>query len=104
MIASVPEKTYPPKCTAVNQLMDQGIITATKLNYRRELLDVKVTTTMLVAGTLRAQAEEHERIAGTMELAERHHSHMLDAEDLLKFSWRNNTQKTLDRYVCIENI
>ena len=40
--------------------MAQGIIAATKLNYRKELLDVKVST-MRGAETLRAQAKDRAR-------------------------------------------
>ena len=49
--------------------MDMGIIAATKLNYRRELLDMKVST-MGVAATLRAQAKQRNMAAGTAGLGE----------------------------------
>ena len=61
--------TYPPNCTSVRQPMDMGIIAATKLNYRRELLDMKVST-MGVAATLRAQAKQRNMAAGTAGLGE----------------------------------
>ena len=92
--------TYPPNCTSVHQLKAQGIIAATKLNYRKELLDVKVST-MRVEETLRAQAKERKMVAGTMGLAEGHHPHMLDAADLLKLARDNITQKTIARYVYL---
>lgn len=90
--------TYPPNCTRVHQPMDMGIIAATKVIYRRELLSVKVST-MLVAETLRAQAKERNMARGTAGLAEGHHPHMLDAADLLKLAWGQITQKTIARYV-----
>ena len=62
---------YPPNCTSVHQPMDQGIIAATKLNYRKGLLDVKVST-MRVAERFRAQAKERKMVVGTMGLAEGH--------------------------------
>lgn len=34
--------TYPPNCTSVHQPMDMEIIAATKLNYRREMLGMKM--------------------------------------------------------------
>ena len=82
--------TYRPNCTSIHQPMDQWIIAATKLNYRKELLDVKVST-MRVAETRRVQAKERKMVAGTMGLAEGHHPHMLDAADLLKLTWDNIT-------------
>lgn len=48
---------YPPNCTSVYLPMDTEIIAATKLIYRRQLLDVKAST-MLVAATLCARAKE----------------------------------------------
>ena len=94
--------TYPPNCISVHQPMDQGIIAATKLNYRRrELLDVKVST-MLVAETLCTQAKERKMVGGTMGLAEGHHPHILDAADLLKLAWGSIAQKTIARYINIK--
>lgn len=89
--------TYPPNCTSVHQPMDMGIIAATKVIYRKELLSVKVST-MLVAETLRAQAKERKMARGTMGLAEGHHPHVLDAADLIKLAWGQITQKTIARY------
>ena len=60
---------YPPNCPSVHQPMDQRIVAATELNYRKELHDVKVST-MRVAETLRAQAKERKMVVGTMGLAE----------------------------------
>ena len=37
-------KCLPPLCTAVHQPMDLGVIAKTKVNYRKELLDVKAST------------------------------------------------------------
>ena len=91
---------YPPNCTSIHQPMDQGIIAATELNYRKELHDVKVST-MRVAETLRAQAKERKMVVGTMGLAEGHHPYMLAAADLLKLVWDNITQKTTARYVYL---
>ncbi|CAN0369980.1 unnamed protein product [Ascophyllum nodosum] len=87
---------YPPNCTSIHQPMDQGIIAATELNYRKELHDVRVST-MRVAETLRAQAKERKMVVGTMGLAEGHHPYMLAAADLLKLVWDNITQKTTAR-------
>ena len=88
---------YPPNCTSVHQPMDQGIIAATKVLYRKKLLDGKLST-MLVAPTLRAEAKKREMTPGTAELAEGHHPHMLDAADLLKSSWSSITAQTIARY------
>ena len=70
--------------------MDQGIIAATKLNYRKESLVVNVST-MRVAETLRAQAKERKMVTETRGFAEGHRPDMLDAADLLKLSWDNIT-------------
>lgn len=93
--------TYPPNCTSVHQPMDMGIIYATKLIYRRELLSVKVST-MGVAETLRAQAKERKMARGVAGLAEGHHPHVLDAADLLKRAWDQVTQKTIARYSTLK--
>lgn len=90
--------TYPPNFTSVHQPMDQGIIAASKLNYRSELLNIKAST-MLVAGTLRDEAKERRMVAGTMRLAEGHHPHLLDAAELLKRAWDVVSQKTIARSV-----
>ena len=79
-------KTYPPGCTSVHQPMDQGIIAKLKLMYRKELLDVKAST-MLVDGTLRAQAKHRKMKVGTVGLAEGHHPHVRNAVELLKKGW-----------------
>ena len=78
--------------------MDQGIIAATKLNYRKELLDVKVSIHHACSGeTSRPGQGAHKMVAGTMGLAEGHHPHMLDAADLLKLAWDKMTWKTIAR-------
>ena len=46
-------ETYPPNCTSVHQPIDMGIVAATKMIYKRKILDVKVST-MLDAPTPRA--------------------------------------------------
>lgn len=89
-------QTYPPGCTSVFQPMDAGIIAKTKVVYRRELLDVKVST-MLVAETLRAQAKERKMKPGTAGLAEGHHPHVRDFAELLKKAWASVTQQDIAR-------
>lgn len=88
---------YPPNCTSVHQPMDMGIIAATKVIYRRELLDAKVST-MLVADALRAEAKSRKMARGTAGLAEGNHPHVLDAADLLKTAWDSMTPTTIARY------
>jgi hypothetical protein len=95
-LKQVTVKTYPPGCTSIHQPMDQGIIAKTKLIYRKELLDVKVST-MLVADTLRAQAKERKMKAGTAGLAEGHHPHVRDAAELLKKAWASVTTQDIVR-------
>lgn len=63
-----------------------GINAATEMIYKKNLLDVKVTT-MLDALTLRAQAKERNMVAGTAGLAEGHYPYVRDAADLLKSAW-----------------
>ncbi|CAB1096975.1 unnamed protein product [Ectocarpus sp. CCAP 1310/34] len=89
-------KTYPPLCTAVHQPMDLGVIAKTKVNYRKELLDVK-TSTMLVADTLRAQAKARKMIVGTMGLAQGHQPHVRDAAELLQKAWASVTAQDIAR-------
>ncbi|CAB1103823.1 unnamed protein product [Ectocarpus sp. CCAP 1310/34] len=89
-------KTYPPLCTAVHQPMDLGVIAKTKVNYRKELLDVK-TSTMLVADTLRAQAKARKMKAGTMGLAQGHQPHVRDAAELLQKAWASVTAQDIAR-------
>lgn len=88
---------YPPNCTSVHQPMDQGIIATTKVLYRKELLDVKLST-MLVASQLRAEAAERKMARGTAGLANGHHPHVSDAAELLKLSWGRVTTQTIARY------
>lgn len=95
--AQVTVMVYPPNCTSVHQPMDQGIIAATKVLYRRELLDVKLSI-MLVAAQLRAEAKERKMARGTQGLANGSHPHMSDAADLLKLSWSKVTTQTIARY------
>ena len=95
-LKQVTVKTYPPGCTSVHQPMDQGIVAKTKPIYRKELLDVNVST-MLVADTLRAQAKERKMKAGTAGLAERHHPHVRDAAELLKKAWTSVTAQDIAR-------
>ena len=80
--------------------MGMGFITATKLIYRRKLLDVKVST-MLDTPTLRAQAKERKMVAGTAKLAERYHPHSRDATDPLKSAWDSVTEQTIARCRCM---
>ncbi|CAB1115493.1 unnamed protein product [Ectocarpus sp. CCAP 1310/34] len=97
--AKIPSiKSYPPRCTAVHQPMDLGIIAKkkTKVNYRKELLDVK-TSTMLVADTLRAQAKARKMKAGTMGLAQGHQPHVRDAAELLQKAWASVTTEDIAR-------
>ena len=90
--------TYPPNCTSVHQPMDMAIIYATKLLYRRELLNIKAST-MEVAETLRSQAKDRKVNRGMAGLAEGHQPHVLDAADLLKRGWEQVTEKTIARYM-----
>ena len=89
--------TYPPNWTSVHQSMDMGIIAATKLNYRRELLDMKVST-MGVAATLRAQAKQPKMAAGTAGLGEGNHPYLRDAAELTKAAWGGVSAATIARY------
>ena len=77
--------------------MDMGIIAATKLNYRRELLEMKVST-MVVAATLHAQAKERKTAAGTAGSGEGNHPHVRDAAELLKAAWGGVSAATIARY------
>ena len=86
--------TYPPNCTSVHQPMDMG---STKLNYRRELLDMKVST-MGVAATLRAQAKQRKMAAGAAGLGEGNHPHVRDAAELMKAAWGGVSAATIARY------
>lgn len=88
---------YPPNCTSVHQPMDQGIIAATKVLYRKELLDMKLST-MLVASQLRAEAAARKMTRGTAGLANGHHPHVSDAAELLKLSWSRVSTQTIARY------
>eukprot|EP00904_Undaria_pinnatifida_P002927 jgi/Undpi1/12635/HiC_scaffold_6.g02303.m1 len=76
--------------------MDMGIIAATKLNYRRELLEMKVST-MVVAATLHAQAKERKTAAGTAGSGEGNHPHVRDAAELLKAAWGGVSAATIAR-------
>ncbi|CAB1111078.1 unnamed protein product [Ectocarpus sp. CCAP 1310/34] len=89
-------KTYPPLCTAVHQPMDLGVIAKTKVNYGKELLDVK-TSTMLMADTLRAQAKARKMKAGTLGLAQGHQPHVRDAAELLQKAWASVTAQDIAR-------
>ena len=89
-------KYYPPLCTSVHQPMDLGIIAKTKVNYRKELLDVKAST-MLVADTLRAEAKARKMKAGTMGLAQGYQPHVRDAAELLKKAWASITAQDIAR-------
>lgn len=89
-------KCLPPLCTAVHQPMDLGVIAKTKVNYRKELLDVKAST-MLVADTLRAEAKSRKMKAGTMGLAQGHQPHLRDAAELLKKAWASVTPRDIAR-------
>ena len=89
-------KYYPPLCTSVHQPMDLGIIAKTKVNYRKELLDVKAST-MLVADTLRAEAKARKMKAGTMGLAQGYQPHVRDAAEFLKKAWASVTAQDIAR-------
>ena len=89
--------TYLPNFTSVHQPMNMGIIAATKLNYRRELLDMKVST-MGVAATLRAQAKQRKMAAGTAGLGTGNHPHARHAAELMKAAWGGVSAATIARY------
>lgn len=74
-----------------------GSIVATTLNYRREVLDMKVST-MGVAATMRSQAKERKMAAGAAGLAEGNHPHVRDAAKLLKAAWRGLSAATIVRH------
>lgn len=89
---------YPANCTGKHQPMRWGVIAATKLNYRRRLVSGRVST-MLAAGTLRAEARERGvAVAGVAGLAEGHPPHLLDAAEMLQAAWDDVSEATIARY------
>ena len=77
--------------------MHMGIIAATKLNYRSELLSMNVST-MGMAATLRAQAQERKISAGTAGLGEYNHPYVRDAAELLKAACGGVSTATISKY------
>lgn len=87
---------YPPGCTSKRQPMDVGVIAATKVNYRRRLLE-RMTEILPDAGRLRAMAKGKKMRAGTQGLSEGQHPHMLDVSELISLAWNDVTDKTISR-------
>ena len=77
--------------------MDLGVIAKTKVVQRKELLDVKASTMLLVADTLRAQAKARKMEAETMGLAQGHQPHVRDAAELLQKARASVTPQDIAR-------
>lgn len=89
---------YPANCAGKHQPMSWGVIAAAKLHYRRRLVTGRMST-MLAAGTLRAEAEERGvAAAGAAGLAEGHPPHLLDAAEMLQAAWDDVSDETIARY------
>ncbi|CAB1098723.1 unnamed protein product [Ectocarpus sp. CCAP 1310/34] len=88
-------------CSSHGDLVDDRGQVTVKTTLRcappKEVLDVKTSTMLLVADTLRAQAKARKMKAETMGLAQGHQPHVRDAAELLQKAWASVTAQDIAR-------
>lgn len=86
---------YPPNCICKHRPIDMSIIAAAKLQYKRNLLDIRAPT-MTVAPAFCAQAKASKK-ASEAGLVKDNALHVSDVATLLKDAWDGVSQTAIAR-------